>query len=498
MANNYNFLCGAVEEWQQHRIRELLGNTLQFPDMSWKLNGEDEDIRDCRVFYECSTFLTNYFKTSVGKAMTNAEGLPMYTLSEKPVIFSMIRIFCHTGLVCFEKSDSILTTMERYAAFQFYGIEMGSATLKRHVLESLTPSNSVSAFEYAVHRHDDNLLAEIKAYISNYAFIVFRQKSFLGIGKESFHQLIDLCDSDNLNMKEIDLFSCLFRFCEKKKSEKGFTEYASVFSIMTHKHNGKSLYDTLRFHSIRMEEVMSFVHKHPDALDNDQIVQILKEIHEPGERPKRKKFQAVSSYPRNLNFNAVSNPQVDVSHRQKGKLVAHFVFSFSPGKLKYDVVLPSITFGPYQVHAHIVYVDKAIGVTGQIHAAETSGGNNINSNNSGSNNRSSNTGSNNSGSNTTNSGTGSNRNICITSYIINFKHDRWKKTSISLDVSDPLSTYYDFRIPNILSCNAIERSCGTPTGYLFDITCYPEYVEQDAASLMMSIECEEIQRETKE
>ncbi|AAR26865.1 FirrV-1-A41 [Feldmannia irregularis virus a] len=474
---NYSFLCGAVEEWQQHRIRDLLDNTLQYPDMAWKLNGEDDSIRDCRVFYECSTFLTNYFQTSVGTAKTNADGLPLYTLSEKPAIFSMIRIFCHTGLMCFDKTDSILTTMERYAAFQFYGIEMGSATLKRHVLESLTPSNSVLAFEYAVHRHDDSLLAEIKAYMSHYAFIVFRQKSFLGIGKESFHQLVSLCDSDNLNMKEIDLFSCLFRLCEKKNSEKGFAEFDSAFSIMTHTRSQgeKSLYDTLRLHSITMEEVMSFVHKHPAALNNDQIVQIMREIHQPGDRPKRKKFQAVSSYPRYLNFNAVvGNPQVDVSHRQTGKMMAHFVFPFTPGRTKSDVALPPIAFGAYQVHANMVYTDRTIGITGQIHATEGTG---INSSSSSSSNSSSNT------------------KIRVVCYIINFRHERWKKSSVCLDVSNTLYQYLDFRIPNILSCNAIERSCGTPTGYLFDVTCYPEYSEQDAASLLLSMECEEIHQD---
>ena len=99
----------------------------------------------------------------------------------------MIRVFCHTGLVCFKTTDTILTTMERYSAFQFYGIAIGSPTLKRLVLESLTPTNyCLQAFDYAIHRHNVDLLANIKAYISNYAFIVFRQKSFLTIGRNRY------------------------------------------------------------------------------------------------------------------------------------------------------------------------------------------------------------------------------------------------------------------------------------------------------------------------
>ncbi|ACH46867.1 putative transcription regulator [Feldmannia species virus] len=445
--SDQQYLCEAVDGWQRNRIVELENDALQYTDMVWKLDDGETYLRDCRSAYTCSSFMRTLFETTVGKGEKSRDEVPMYRLSEKSHIFAMIRVFCHTGLVRFGKSDTILRTIERYAAFQFYGIEIGSATLKRLVLDSLGPSNSMVAFEYAVHRQDRGLLQDIVAYIRNYAFLVFRQKSFLGIRRESLAELVHLCDSDSLNVPEIDLLSHLIRLCEKKLDEKEFTEFDSPFAILTHREwgtSGKSLFDALRLSSLSMEEFMSLALKHPGAMNNDQIVQVMRAIHRPeGSSKKRKKFQIVSAYPRNLTFHPVESPQMEVSYCQRDKVLAHYVFQFLPKK---DVSLPTLNFGSYQIRITVVYRDKVLGISGQAISPKQE----------------------------------SRADLRITASMVNFRHDRWKKSTTALSGSV-------FQIPNILSCNAIEGS----SGYLFDVAEYPDFSD-GGSCLMLSLACESL------
>lgn len=452
-AEDSRCLLGAVDSWQRTKIEQLDKNTLKFPDMAWQVDGKV--YHDCRNIYTCSTFMTTLFETSVGKSEDICPII--FSLNEKPHIFHMIRVFCHTGLICFAKSETILRTLERYAAFQFYGIEMGQHVLKRLILDSLTPSNAIMAFEYAVHRHDNELLCNIKEYISNYAFVVFRQKSFMGIKKESFGELINMCDSDSLNVAEIELLSHLYRLCERKTGSQDFIDFKNAFTLLTHpfgeSSSSKSLFDIIRLTSISMDEFMSFVLKHPGAISNDDIVGILRKIHQPlitGR--KRKKFQVVSSYPRNLNFQALSSPQVEISHCERDKVEAYFVFDFVATKSKTTTTLPSINWrNNSSVRCSIVYLERSIGLTGRLIYSSS----NI-----------------------------SEDRFRITASIINFRHDRWKKSTATINLLPTNGS--EFQIPNMLSCNAIEGNCG---GYVFDVNKYPEY-HDTGSSLMMSLSCE--------
>lgn len=454
------YLCDAVDKWQSKRIEDLNNKNITYADMAWEV--EEEILPDCKQLYSCSSFLTTLFETSMSSTCKEVNGLTVYPLNEKKIVFDMIRVFCHTGLIVFFKGESILRTIERYAAFQFYGIEHGKHVMKRLILDNMTPSNSVLAFEYAIHRDDEDLLRDIKTYITNYAFLVFRHKSFFNLHLESMVELIELCKSDNLNIPEIDLLSNLYRLCDKKVKEKEESYYKRGFDFMKHKFNqGDSLWDVIRLTSISMDEFMLFVQNHPCALNNDEIVTVMQTIYNftssaPGK--KRKKFQIVSSYPRNLSFRAAQNPQVDIAHWEKDKVQAYFVFDFGD---KSTIALPSITFGERHVRCTVIYSDKTVGLRGHI-----------------------------SNRHNTSDHTDSENSIKCGASIVNFRHDRWKKSYTSAKLTNPC----EFEITNILSCNAIEGTSGTSTGYVFDVDKYPDYNE-NGSWLMLSLSIEGVSTE---
>lgn len=450
------YLCDAVDEWQRKRIMMLEDNSVSYPDMAWRVEGNI--LADCKQVYSSSTFMTTLFQTSMTSGPRQqvefgSEKLPLYPLDEKHHVFNMIRVFCHTGLIVFSKGEPILRTIERYAAFHYYGIEEGKHVLKKLILDNLTPSNAIMAFEYAVHRHEQDLLADIKTYISNYAFLVFRHKNFFSVRRESMVELVELCHSDNLNVLEVDLLSNLYRLCEKKVGDKEYPDFNRAFDLLTHKFGDQSLWDVIRLTSISMEEFMLFVQKNPGAMTNDDIVGVMKTIYQgvgADTNRKRKKFQTVSSYPRNLNFRAAQNPQGDVAHWERDKVQAFFVFDF--GK-KETVALPSISYGDRHVRCTVTPSDRTMGLRGYItqrHGSETTS-----------------------------------EYVRISASIVNFRHDRWKKTSVCVKLNNPC----EFEISNILSCNAIEGSSGTSTGYVFDVNKYPDYSE-NGSWLMMSLAIE--------
>ena len=450
------YLCDAVDEWQRKRIRSLTENSVSYPDMAWKV--ENTLLPDCRQVYSRSTFMTTLFQSPMtsGQEKTN-DDLTVYSLEEKHHVFNMIRVFCHTGLIVFSKGETIMHTIERYAAFHFYGIEEGKHVLKKLILDNLTPSNATMAFEYAVHRDDEGLLSDIKEYICNYAFLVFRHRNFFSLRRESMVELVELCKSDNLNVLEVDLLSNLYRLCDKKIGDKEYPGFSRAFDLLTHRFGStpeaQSLWDVVRLNSISMEEFMLFVQKHPGAMSNDHIVNVMKTIYDSTNasvnQKKRKKFQMVSSYPRNLNFRAAHNPQGDVAHWERDKVQAFFVFDFGR---KETVALPSIAYGDRHVRCTVTPSEKNIGLRGHVTSRDSCE---------------------------------EPESVKFSASIVNFRHDRWKKTSVVVKLGNPC----EFNISNILSCNAIEGSSGTPTGYVFDIRKYPDYSE-DGSWLMLSLSIE--------
>ena len=449
--NDGGYLFSGVYTYQKERIKQLDNNAIPFPDMGWDIDGTI--LYDVRSVYT-SSYFDVLFRTDLSRDIRKEDGLYIFKIDVKLHIFEMIRVFCHTGLVRFLKGETILKTLERYSAFHFFDIEVAKSVMIKLISDKLTPSSATQAFEFSVCRDDAKLVYEIREYMVNYAFQIFNHRNFTSMKRESIVYLIDLCRTDSINIKELDLLECLYRLCSKKLGDKEFQEFEHPIDIMKFKFDGDySMWDCIRLESIKLDEFMEFIHKHDGFMSNTDIVETLKYIHKPKltSYKRRKVFQTISPFPRNLNFRDSGETQGDIVHWDREKVQVFFTFDFSTQKI---TPLPSIVFRDWSVQCSVHYIEKTICVHGSLVKGSMGGSvceEPLN-------------------------------NVTVTARIVNFIHGRWKKVSISGKIKE----FNSFEIPNVISCHSIEGANG---GYLFDIRKYPEYKE-NGTWLMLSLSVE--------
>lgn len=448
-------------------------NNSDFFDMAWLFQGIY--YKDSRHVYSSrSHYFKCLFSSDMRKGTEVFEGVISYRVSDpmsKKHIFDMMRIFCHTGIVQVDKGEPILKTMERYSAFHYYNLRGGMGVIRQLVMDVINPTNAVQALEYAMNSPecstDMGLLSDIKNYISIYAFVVFKHKSFYSLGSESIGGISQICTRDDLNIKEIDLLQCMYKLCERKiTSDKELQQLGSAWGIMTHEFSESgSLWNQLRLSSVTMRDFVKFIKENKNCFSSDNVVKIITFLYSCAEgtdlsnchdeelgvhvSDKRKPFQPISFYPRNLGFHGLASPQTDISFWDDSKIKLFFAFDFAQ---KETVTLPPVHFHGSFIHCTVYHADKYISVSGNIHGRSIG----------------------------TNTSSPSATDITVTSSVVNFRHDRWRKKATSSSLIGGTS----FRIPNILSWNAIENN-DTP-GYLFDIEKYPEY-SSNGSWILMSI-----------
>jgi len=442
------FLCESVYAWQRERVRCLDEDDFLYADMSWKVDGRL--LRDVRQIYAGSSFMATMFATGMKKGIVYDEEneIHVYEVDEDFSTFESIRVFCHTGLVRFSKGETILKTLERYSAFHMYDIEGGKIALRKLIMDNLTPVNATQAFEYAIHRDDSELLAVINAYIVDYAFVIFKHKNFGNLKMESISYLADLCLENKLNIKEPDLLEYMYKFCDKKLGEKEYSEFKTPIEIMKHRFGKTSIWESIRIQNITMPEFMEFIKNHEKCMNNDEIVEVMKTIYSSESSTmvkKRKIFQMISSYPRNLNISDTGEAQGDITHWDMDRLQVFFVFDCS-GKDK--ITLPPTLFRQWKLRCSL-HIDKSLHLKGSVIMDD----------------------------NTSDE-------VMITVKVVNFLHDRWKRSTSRCKPKD-----YNFEMTNILSWNAIEGPGAG--GYMFDMAKYPEY-DENGKWLMMSLAIERV------
>lgn len=462
-------LIGYVSRWQEDTVKLLRSNDMEFFDMAWIFEGTF--YKDCRQLYSSrSMYFNGLFRNDMRKSTAEFEGVTAYEvggLMSKRYIFDMMRVFCHTGIVQYDKGEPVLQTMDRYSAFHYYGIEGGTSTIRKLLMEVINPTNAMSALEYALNSPvcESEILEDIENYIAIYAFVVFKHRSFGSVKFSNIPGLLNLCSRDDLNIKEVDLLRCMHKLCEKKaSSDKDFVGLGNAWDVFTHEFSESgSLWNQLRISSMTMKEFMSFVKDHERFFSNDNIVEIIKflfskerqEVEKQvddviGEHvsKKRKRFQPISFYPRMLQFHGKASPQSEISYWDDSRIKMFFVFDYSD---KNTVTLPPTPFHNHIIHCTVFHSEKKINLRGMIHGRTLDvapGGS-----------------------------------IRITASVVNFRHDRWKKTAIVSDLSGGI----DFEMNNILSLNTIENT--DISGYLFDIEKYPEY-SPNGEWILMSLSVE--------
>lgn len=468
-------LVGHVSCWQNDTIDVLMSNNVDFFDMAWIFQGEY--YKDCMHLYASrSTYFRSLFSTTMKRDTVDYEGVVAYRVGDlmgKKHIFDMVRIFCHTGIVRVEKGEPILKTLDRYSAFHYYELSGGMEIVRQMIMDVINPTNAIQALEYALSSPvcDSDLLPEIEKYISIYAFVVFKHKSFYSVKTENIQGISDICKRDDLNIKEIDLLKCLYRLCDKRvTSDKALENSLSTpweFMVNDFPDMG-SLWSHLRVSSISVDEFLGFVHENDKCLSNDDIVSVLKFLYTKDSKEydpdthdeilgthvskKRKLFQPISFYPRNLQLHGIASPQTDISYWDDSRIKIFFTFDYSS---KDTVILPPTPFHNYMIHCTVYHSDKTINMRGTIH------GRTIDTNPGGP--------------------------VRITSSVVNFKHDRWRKKSITCSLRGGI----DFDMNNILSWNSIENT-DLSGGYLYNLGKYPEF-SSDGTWVMMSLSVERIE-----
>lgn len=477
-------LLGHVSRWQQSTIEALKSNDFDFFDMAWSFGGVF--YKDCMHIYASrSDYFKCLFSSSMRKGTEEFEGVTAYSVCHpmsKRHIFDMMRIFCHTGIVQVDKGEPILKTMERYSAFHYYSLQGGMHVIRQLVMDVINPTNAMQALEYAMNSavcstagasdSDAGLLSDIKDYIAIYAFVVFKHKSFYALGLDSLSGISELCTRDDLNIREIDLLQCIYKLCEKRatadKERRDVSK--SAWTLMTEDFGdpGSSLWNQIRVSSISMREFVKFIKENKKCFSSDNALKIITFLYSCAEAAdatevaetsdatnagdevigvhpfkKRKTFQPISFYPRNLEFHGLASPQTDISHWDDSKIKLFVAFDYSS---KEPMALPPVHFHNFFIHCTVYHADRSLNVSGNIHGKA--------------------------------SGSDSACRITITSSVVNFRHDRWRKKS----VVSSLAIGTSFKIPTILSWNTIGNN-DTP-GYLFDVEKYPEYSPKGTWILM--------------
>ena len=469
-------LLGHVSKWQHETIEALKANGTDFFDMAWLFEGVF--YRDCRHLYSSrSDYFKCLFSSSMRKGTEEFQGVTAYSVSHpmsKRHIFDMMRIFCHTGIVQVDKGEPILKTMERYSAFHYYSLQGGMDVIRQLVMDVINPTNAIQALEYAMSSavcsgggnedSDAGLLSDIKDYIAIYAFVVFKHKSFYALRSGSISGISQICTRDDLNIKEIDLLQCVYKLCEKKiGNDKELERLGSAWALMTHDvaEPGSSLWSQIRLSSIPMREFVKFIKENKKCFSSDNALKIITFLYSCTETSettenvvndevtglhlskKRKTFQPISFYPRNLEFHGLASPQTDITYWDDSKIKLFVAFDFSS---KATMTLPPVHFHNVFVHCTVYHADRSLNVSGNVHGktgmSDPAAG------------------------------------ITVTASVVNFRHDRWRKKS----VVSSLTTGTAFKIPTILSWNTIANN-DTP-GYLFDVERYPEYCPKGTWILM--------------
>lgn len=478
-------LLGYVSRWQLETIEALQANDADFFDMAWLFDGVY--YRDCRQLYASrSDYFKCLFSSSMRKGTEEFEGVTAYSVSHpmsKRHIFDMMRVFCHTGMVQVDKGEPILKTMERYSAFHYYSLHGGMDVIRQLVMDVINPTNAIQALEYAMSSAvcagdsdgDSNagLLSDIQDYISIYAFVVFKHKSFYALRADSISGVSQICARDDLNIKEIDLLKCVYKLCEKKVSvEKELGGFGSAWALMTHDaaERGSSLWSQIRLSSISMREFVKFIKENKQCFSSDNALKIITFLYSCADADadataatdtppsnanandevvgvhlskKRKTFQPISFYPRNLEFHGLASPQTDISYWDNSKIKLFVAFDFSS---KEAMTLPPVHFHSVFIHCTVYHADRSLNASGNIHGKTNKSDPSVN--------------------------------ITVTASVVNFRHDRWRKKNVLASLSSGTA----FKIPTILSSNTIGNN--DTHGYLFDIERYPEYSPKGTWILM--------------
>jgi hypothetical protein len=445
----------AVDGWIQRAIERLDGDAVPFPDMHWRLP-DGTLVGDHRGVYAAQSAVLAEIVGGGGVCgggdddmMDNGDSGPPREVEAVGCLayadlFSMVRVYCHTGVTTYGPTESPAVLLKRYQCFDLFGMDaprdvIQSVLLKRLDIHSaLLVFDRLSTREYA----DTTMGVEVDAFIKRHISEAGRS-ALAQLTVDCLPHLCDVMSAADVNVDEGRLMNSLYALCDRR------AHGAAGQLFMRDLGGGRSLWRCVRLRGLTVDTILSFRATWPGALD-DTFYMTLIEVARTGTASEQqlavlrregdaaaalappRHAVAVSGYPRDVPMTQCDSPSFVYTHWGDSSVdVTYAVIMYAKGG---QVRLPPFTcHGNVVMQCTAVFQSNFLTMTGAaaVHA---------------------------------HGGRGDESELVVTVYPINFRHARWNKATAGV------TTGSDFRLSKIISLGALETD-----GYKFSPQTYPNF-----------------------
>ncbi|KAG5184098.1 hypothetical protein JKP88DRAFT_244966 [Tribonema minus] len=302
----------AIKAWTQGVIRALDdGSMTVYCDMQWRLC-DGSVLPDISAVY--ARFGNPLASLTVGDSCAGGGAAMVVDVEgflKQPDLFRMVRVYCHTGITVYGRTESPMALYKRYECCDFFNFTCCRDLLHRVIVERLDVHSALQLFDVLSVREffDNSLTVDVTAYVKNH----FGETSRSSLSALSIHSLPHLCAllaADDVNTCEAKLLSSLYAVCDRLKPKGGSA--SQVF--MQPNESGISPWQCVRVLGLKIADIVAFRTAWPQAF-SDTFCWNLAEVIETGKAEERhlkclglcetslrqpRKLTALSCYPRNI------------------------------------------------------------------------------------------------------------------------------------------------------------------------------------------------------
>ena len=333
-------LRSTVPSWQRAVSSALDANILPAADMVWG----DTGLLDYRAIYcRQGGFLQMHIQHSADFAKNNEETLltvPATGHLAEPSILRLVRHFCHTGVVVFDKTDA-LTLLRFYQACAMYDLTAAQSVLLAAIEERLDVQSVLPLYDVLAGtlEEDGNLMNTVRRSFAAHAQEALSRVSTATATKLSAATLVDMLQvlySDAANVCEQDLLEALYWLGLKRN--KHDQALATAFLLQSplvrmpedeheHEHEAKrprlssvcllTPWQCVRIKGLTVQGLLAFRSKHSEAMPATWYLDVLQAIQTPSEelccrlglceQKEPRTFHTASTYPLSLEIPPTDN-----------------------------------------------------------------------------------------------------------------------------------------------------------------------------------------------
>lgn len=444
----------AQKEWLEGLLPLLDSNEgLPHADMGWKMP-DGKIVADWRGVYLRQGGLLGMICDCCSAPLPADSGSLLHIVEvtgnlTDPQLLRMVRMYVHTGLVVYKRTEGPLQLLKRYECCDFFGLTTARKLLESVIIERLDIQAALKTFDAISLKDysDPNLSVEIESFVKRHIGEIGRS-ALAQLSAAAFPRLCQLLMGDDVNVSEVKLMESLFSLCEKKTktvqaaTEMFFKEQACLGDQRV------SMWACVRVQGLTHDSLLQFRTAHPGALDDTFYMTLMNfnwsnhmedadkrvlRIHNSSSLQPPRMQTLLSCYPRNLKMpdTTQSSSFVVTSFEEDNVIVSYAGVHFSEHD---QVPLPPFRSSDCVVQMRVWFQGQWLLVTGGIDMKCSSLAPEVL------------------------------QHVQVTVSVVNFRHARWNKGSVTVNRGD------DFEIPRIISLNTLKND-----GYRFDPAVYPDY-----------------------